>query len=142
VGQFEYAHTVVRNRDIDRPGSISESYHWHICAAQMPCQLSRVDHRLIAGTVCLDATKQDIPERREGELSGSGQPRDAPGHGQSRRSTPIRCAVAVHPPAAATPPARPRGGVPRRVPDSNCVAALVFTARTVICFNTIRQRPW
>jgi transposase len=28
------------------------------------------------------------------------------------------------------PPARPRGGVPRRVPDRNCVAALVFMART------------
>jgi transposase len=27
-------------------------------------------------------------------------------------------------------PARPRGGVPRRVPDRNCVAALVFMART------------
>jgi transposase len=29
-----------------------------------------------------------------------------------------------------SPPARPRGGVPRRVPDRNCVAALVFMART------------
>jgi transposase len=28
------------------------------------------------------------------------------------------------------PPARSRGGVPRRVPDRNCVAALVFMART------------
>jgi transposase len=28
------------------------------------------------------------------------------------------------------PPARPRGGVPRRIPDRNCVAALVFMART------------
>ena len=28
------------------------------------------------------------------------------------------------------PPARPGGGVPRRVPDRNCVAALVFMART------------
>jgi transposase len=28
------------------------------------------------------------------------------------------------------PPPRPRGGVPRRVPDRNCVAALVFMART------------
>jgi transposase len=28
------------------------------------------------------------------------------------------------------PPARPRGGVPRRVPDRNCVAALVFMVRT------------
>jgi transposase len=27
-------------------------------------------------------------------------------------------------------PARPRGGVPRRVPDRNCVAALIFMART------------
>jgi transposase len=27
-------------------------------------------------------------------------------------------------------PARPRGGVPRRVPDRNCAAALVFMART------------
>ena len=28
------------------------------------------------------------------------------------------------------PPPRPRGGVPRRIPDRNCVAALVFMART------------
>src|ERR671939_678439 len=28
------------------------------------------------------------------------------------------------------PPGRPRGGVPRRIPDRNCVAALVFMART------------
>ncbi len=28
------------------------------------------------------------------------------------------------------PPSRPRGGVPRRVPDRNCVAALMFMART------------
>jgi transposase len=28
------------------------------------------------------------------------------------------------------PPPRPRGGVPRRVSDRNCVAALVFMART------------
>src|SRR5215218_4630700 len=28
------------------------------------------------------------------------------------------------------PPPRPRGGVPRRVPDRNCVAALMFMART------------
>jgi transposase len=28
------------------------------------------------------------------------------------------------------PPPRPRGGVRRRVPDRNCVAALVFMART------------
>jgi transposase len=27
-------------------------------------------------------------------------------------------------------PARPRGGVPRRVPDRNCLAALIFMART------------
>jgi hypothetical protein len=27
-------------------------------------------------------------------------------------------------------PPRPRGGVPRRVPDRNCVAALIFLART------------
>jgi transposase len=27
-------------------------------------------------------------------------------------------------------PARPRGGVPRRVPDRNCVGALIFMART------------
>jgi transposase len=27
-------------------------------------------------------------------------------------------------------PARPRGGVPRHIPDRNCVAALVFMART------------
>jgi transposase len=26
-------------------------------------------------------------------------------------------------------PPRPRGGVPRTVPDSNCVAALIFMAR-------------
>ena len=28
------------------------------------------------------------------------------------------------------PPSRARGGVPRRVPDRNCVAALIFMART------------
>ena len=28
------------------------------------------------------------------------------------------------------PPARPRGGVPRHVPDRNCVATLVFMTRT------------
>jgi transposase len=28
------------------------------------------------------------------------------------------------------PPPRPRGGVPRRVPDCNCVAGLIFMART------------
>jgi len=28
------------------------------------------------------------------------------------------------------PPPRPRGGVPRRIPDRNCVAALIFMART------------
>jgi transposase len=33
-------------------------------------------------------------------------------------------------PLLPAPPARPRGGVPRRVPDRNCVAALVFMART------------
>jgi transposase len=27
-------------------------------------------------------------------------------------------------------PPRPRGGVPRRIPDRNCVAALIFMART------------
>jgi transposase len=27
-------------------------------------------------------------------------------------------------------PARPRGGIPRHVPDRNCVAALIFMART------------
>ena len=33
-------------------------------------------------------------------------------------------------PLLPAPPPRPRGGVPRRVPDRNCVAALVFMART------------
>jgi transposase len=33
-------------------------------------------------------------------------------------------------PLLPSPPPRPRGGVPRRVPDRNCVAALVFMART------------
>jgi transposase len=28
------------------------------------------------------------------------------------------------------PPPRPRGGVPHRVPDRNCVAALIFMTRT------------
>jgi hypothetical protein len=35
-----------------------------------------------------------------------------------------------HPTAAPATAARPHGGVPRRVPDRNCVAALVFMART------------
>jgi transposase len=33
-------------------------------------------------------------------------------------------------PLLPAPPPRPRGKVPRRVPDRNCVAALVFMART------------
>ena len=33
-------------------------------------------------------------------------------------------------PLLPAPPPRPRGGVPRRVLDRNCVAALVFMART------------
>ncbi len=33
-------------------------------------------------------------------------------------------------PLLPAPPPRPRGGVPRRVPDRNCVAALVFMGRT------------
>jgi transposase len=33
-------------------------------------------------------------------------------------------------PLLPAPPPRPRGGVPRRVPDRNCVAALIFMART------------
>jgi hypothetical protein len=33
-------------------------------------------------------------------------------------------------PLLPAPPPRPRGGVPRRVPDRNCVAALLFMART------------
>src|SRR5918995_6742024 len=33
-------------------------------------------------------------------------------------------------PLLPAPPPRPRGGVPRRVPDRNCVAALVFMTRT------------
>jgi transposase len=33
-------------------------------------------------------------------------------------------------PLLPSPPPRPRGGVPRRVPDRNCVAARVFMART------------
>jgi transposase len=33
-------------------------------------------------------------------------------------------------PLLPAPPPRPSGGVPRRVPDRNCVAALIFMART------------
>ena len=33
-------------------------------------------------------------------------------------------------PLLPAPPPRPRGGVPRRVPDRNGVAALIFMART------------
>ena len=33
-------------------------------------------------------------------------------------------------PLLLAPPPRPRGGVPRRVPARNCVAALIFMART------------
>jgi transposase len=33
-------------------------------------------------------------------------------------------------PLGPAPPPRPRGGVPRRVPDRSCAAALVFMART------------
>jgi hypothetical protein len=35
-------------------------------------------------------------------------------------------------PLLPAPPPRFRGGVPRRVPDRNCVAALIFMARTSI----------
>jgi hypothetical protein len=37
-----------------------------------------------------------------------------------------------------SPPPRPGGGIPRRVPDRNCVArfnALAMLACSVICFN-------
>jgi hypothetical protein len=40
-------------------------------------------------------------------------------------------------------PARPRGGVPRRVPDRNCVAALIFMARTSTPLEpAARQGTW
>lgn len=35
------------------------------------------------------------------------------------------------------PSARPRGGVPRRVPDRNCVAALIFMARSSTPWNLL-----
>jgi transposase len=35
------------------------------------------------------------------------------------------------------PPPRPRGGVPRHVPDRNCVAALLFMARTSTPWNLL-----
>jgi transposase len=35
------------------------------------------------------------------------------------------------------PPARPRGGVPRRVADRNCIAALLFMARTSTPWNLL-----
>jgi transposase len=37
-------------------------------------------------------------------------------------------------------PARPRGGVPRRVPDRNCVAALIFMAPTSTPWNLLPAR--
>jgi transposase len=40
------------------------------------------------------------------------------------------------------PPPRPRGGVPRRVSDRNCVAALVFMARTSTPWSCCRPRSW
>jgi transposase len=40
------------------------------------------------------------------------------------------------------PPPRPRGGVPRRVPDRNCVAALIFMARTSTPGACCQPRNW
>ena len=37
-------------------------------------------------------------------------------------------------------PARPRGGVPRRVPERSCVAALVFMARTSTPWSVLPAR--
>jgi transposase len=37
-------------------------------------------------------------------------------------------------------PPRPRGGVPRRVPDRNCVAALIFMARTSTPWSLLPAR--
>jgi transposase len=37
-------------------------------------------------------------------------------------------------------PARPRGGDPRRVPDRNCVAALIFMARTSTPWSLLPAR--
>jgi len=43
-------------------------------------------------------------------------------------------------PLLPAPPPRPRGGVPRRVPDRNCVAALIFMVRTSIPWSLLPAR--
>ncbi len=45
------------------------------------------------------------------------------------RLLPIQLWARIHP-LLPPPPPRPRGGVARSVPDRNCVAALLFMART------------
>jgi transposase len=51
-------------------------------------------------------------------------------HDQPCRPPAARCAVAAHPAATTTATTPPRGGVPCRVSDRNCVAAIIFMART------------
>jgi transposase len=43
-------------------------------------------------------------------------------------------------PLLPAPPPRSRGGVPRRVPDRNCVAALIFMARTSTPWSLFRAK--
>src|SRR3712207_4913834 len=40
-------------------------------------------------------------------------------------------------PLLPAPPPRPRGGIPRRVPDRSCVAGLIFMARTSIPWSLL-----
>jgi transposase len=63
-------------------------------------------------------------------LRDSGWSWDAPSHEHPGGSTPARPLWQRIQPLLPPAPARPRGGIPRRVPDRNCVAALVFMART------------
>jgi hypothetical protein len=76
----------------------------------------------------------DIPERGCGVVwvvqAGRGMVR---GHDQPSGSTTAQPAVGPHP----APAAAPRGGVPRHVPDRNCVAALLFMARTSTPWNLL-----
>jgi hypothetical protein len=65
------------------------------------------------------------------------------GHDQPCGSTPAQPAVGPHPaPAAATHRRAPAAASPRHVPDRNCVAALLFMARTSTPWNLLPARSW
>jgi transposase len=72
----------------------------------------------------------DIPERPVGRLERLGPLLDALRMTSLvERLLPEELWQRIQPLLPPAPP-RPRGGAPRRVPDRNCVAALIFMART------------